>query len=204
MIPGCNNCGWWSNRLWQILTSTYLQNVNPWPFSSPSIRQLSGKFTKLHNPCSGMWGLGTCFTGRRGNAEARQSQTLFVHWALPSSVYLCVHVPDCVLASWLAKTPNQSILCSYKVQNVSIFGGCLVFNYLSYLLRTWSNISSLCCFCRGTREDLSYATVNLRALCPGASAVPMLTSRGSTPRLETTSNGSTGSSRKTDDSTNGA
>lgn len=41
---------------------------------------------------------------------------------------------------------------------------------------------------------------NLRALCPGASAVPMLTSLVSTPRFETMLNGSTGSPRTTDES----
>ncbi len=48
---------------------------------------------------------------------------------------------------------------------------------------------------RVTQEDLSFVTVNLRALYLGASAAPMLTTLASTPRSETTSNGSTGSPR---------
>lgn len=48
---------------------------------------------------------------------------------------------------------------------------------------------------RETQEDLSFVTVNLRALYLGASAAPMLTTLASTPRSETTSDGSTGSPR---------
>lgn len=49
---------------------------------------------------------------------------------------------------------------------------------------------------RVTQEDLLFVTVDLRALYPGASAAPTLTTLVSTPRSETTSDGSTGSSTK--------
>lgn len=52
---------------------------------------------------------------------------------------------------------------------------------------------------RVTQEDLLSVTVNLKVLYPGALAVPMLTTLVSTLRLETTSDGSTGSSRTADE-----
>lgn len=48
---------------------------------------------------------------------------------------------------------------------------------------------------RATLEDLWSAMVNLRASCPGASAAPTPTTLAYTPRLRTTSDGSTGSLR---------
>ncbi|TKS70848.1 Trypsin-1 [Collichthys lucidus] len=50
--------------------------------------------------------------------------------------------------------------------------------------------------CWVTQEDLLFVMADLRALYPGASAAPTLTTLVSTPRSETTSDGSTGSSTK--------
>lgn len=53
-----------------------------------------------------------------------------------------------------------------------------------------------------TQEDLSFVTVNLRALYLGALAAPMRTTLVSTPKSETTLDGSTGSLRTANETPN--
>lgn len=186
-IPGSNNCGWSNpNPLWQILMGTYFKKM--W---------ICG-FSVFH-----------AWESCQNNSPSSIISVLTKAWekSCQTSSLCVVHVGDSPAGVAFSTTavsdkvtkPQRNhwvkgTLCSYKAQTSSIlfWTTCPTCCQHEVTLR-------LCCSSRGTREDLSYVMVNSRASCPGASAVPMLTSPVSTLRLETTLSGSTGSLRTTDE-----